>query len=568
MKSKKIIKNYLMLGGALLLFFTSCQKENYEDDIIEASEKPVETVGQKAIIYNGQTFHAGYGYDPVRDVNYGVAIDQDNFIASFDSRFDNSVDISVFETKRELSQTFAKTKNGKASFVIPLFGLDSILGYNSDRTKGAENTIKFNGNTVAVVARVFAETGTSSIDESPTLTPDAQNRLARARDGNDPYTFDNFIGDYGITYINKNTFGGEIYYVYSFEYRESLNVSKETYKKNVGGFIAKIFGGGSTTTTEELTQETIMSTLTNSSTFTTVTGFPIQLLDGGLAQSGFIGQVNAQTKALSDYLRQYPQNAQTLAAELTPYSAFIGDAGLINAINRRKQCWINQVGWEYLRDEIQFIYEATKPYFKDGNINNIDPDNKNIFSSQNLRNQAAVALTNIDTQIGRSKTCNGSVAPSRGTYANLKDHWNLIKESRPLYRYRYDFNGAVDNMYTRNHAEMGGGNYGYALVGESGRVFTTNRAGTKPLYRYWNPDLHDHFYTTNYNQLGQGAHGWRLEGIDCYILNNPINAVTVPLIKFFNPINNKRADHLLWAGNSYSEPGYVQQETLGHVIAN
>ena len=44
-----------------------------------------------------------------------------------------------------------------------------------------------------------------------------------------------------------------------------------------------------------------------------------------------------------------------------------------------------------------------------------------------------------------------------------------------------------------------------------------HRAGSTPLYRYWDPTLTDHFYSNNFNELGFGAYGWSFEQVECYV---------------------------------------------------
>ncbi|CAI8021646.1 hypothetical protein GBAR_LOCUS12817, partial [Geodia barretti] len=99
-----------------------------------------------------------------------------------------------------------------------------------------------------------------------------------------------------------------------------------------------------------------------------------------------------------------------------------------------------------------------------------------------------------------------------------------VEHSVPLYRYWKSANS--DHFYTTNPKEIGTvtpgeiGNHG--SEGIVGYCFPTEKEGTVPLYRYWNPKIVDHFYTTNGIEIGtvtpgETGKGYISEGVVCYV---------------------------------------------------
>jgi hypothetical protein len=97
----------------------------------------------------------------------------------------------------------------------------------------------------------------------------------------------------------------------------------------------------------------------------------------------------------------------------------------------------------------------------------------------------------------------------------------------PLYRYWKSSLG--DHFYTTNANEIGTttpgaiGHHGYTSEGVAGYCFPQTSAGRVPLYRYWSGS--DHFYTTNPREIGTttpgrtGNHGYVSEGVACYVIS-------------------------------------------------
>ena len=119
-----------------------------------------------------------------------------------------------------------------------------------------------------------------------------------------------------------------------------------------------------------------------------------------------------------------------------------------------------------------------------------------------------------------------------GNYGYISEGTVSLIHTSPVagscFLYRYAIHG-VEHFYTTNPHEIGTttagqvGKHGYISEGIAGHCFPTQKAGTVPLYRYWQPSNRDHFYTTNANEIGTctpgvvGKYGYISEGVACYV---------------------------------------------------
>jgi hypothetical protein len=115
---------------------------------------------------------------------------------------------------------------------------------------------------------------------------------------------------------------------------------------------------------------------------------------------------------------------------------------------------------------------------------------------------------------------NGKETPNVWTdEGNIGQVYNFKAQGTvPLYRL---FNGSV-HMFTIDPAERANiiATLGYHDEGISGYVFSTEVAGSQPVYRYRGTTSTGHFFTTNYNEIGSGSgYGYVYEGIAYYDLS-------------------------------------------------
>jgi hypothetical protein len=80
-----------------------------------------------------------------------------------------------------------------------------------------------------------------------------------------------------------------------------------------------------------------------------------------------------------------------------------------------------------------------------------------------------------------------------------------------VYKY-YDTCG-LDNFYTMNWNELGGGGGCWNYNGVGFYLFPGQWPGTSPFYRYYNPTNKDHYYSKSYNPSGLAYYGYYYEGV-------------------------------------------------------
>ncbi|KAF4596999.1 hypothetical protein EYR40_007449 [Pleurotus pulmonarius] len=128
-----------------------------------------------------------------------------------------------------------------------------------------------------------------------------------------------------------------------------------------------------------------------------------------------------------------------------------------------------------------------------------------------------------------------------------------------------------DHFYTANATQMASAVAvnGYVEGPHMGRVYTTQEAGTVPLYRLYNASAKDHFYTTSAAQRDNAiaAHGYASQGIAAYIYSTQICG-SIPLYRLYSASD---VDHFytIYRGevdNDVPGRGYADQGIAGYVL--
>ena len=120
----------------------------------------------------------------------------------------------------------------------------------------------------------------------------------------------------------------------------------------------------------------------------------------------------------------------------------------------------------------------------------------------------------------------------------------------PLFKMLLQDSQRLDHFYTTDWNEvMAAQAAGYLDYGPVGRCFSSQIAGTIPLYRLYSNVAVDHFYTTSEAEAeSAAASGYAHEGIACFVF--PENAPgTCPFYRYYDPGSGGHADHF------YTESG-------------
>ena len=124
----------------------------------------------------------------------------------------------------------------------------------------------------------------------------------------------------------------------------------------------------------------------------------------------------------------------------------------------------------------------------------------------------------------------------------------------PVSLYRYDNpNGHGDHYYTTNINELGTTNCpaGYIFAGIPCYVYSSQIAGTVPLYRYFNQSIGIHYYSTSLTDLS--SIGYDHGAIACYVypVGNYTDPNIVPMFHYYNPLT-----YAHYYTDNFSELGY------------
>lgn len=296
----------LLLILAFLSF--SCAQEDSEMEKEASIKSPPVT-----IITDDGPLYSGYGYDPKTNRSYKNAIDPYSTFESTDIKEALVVEVKAIETREELERFTSSSYSSDASFGIPGF---FSLGISVARS--IEGKIEMNANHVSVIARIKSRSHKYICDRYPLLMTEQYNgrdganvdRIIASEDVN------RFISNYGPMYVDTRVVGGEIYYVYNYDYTKVNQWNKSTFRSkvtaNIGSFFGINIGEGVTTEDKQL----ISSAEKRASITSTVPGYSPRIITD-------IHQINGEVSALQSYLNENPEKATTVEMNLRPYHRFL-----------------------------------------------------------------------------------------------------------------------------------------------------------------------------------------------------------------------------------------------------
>ncbi len=307
MKNNKLLLASLV--GAMLTI-VSCEKENLNAPVQEGPQ----STNLKTIIVGGEPMYAGYGYDPVKDRAYRNAIDPWSTFESTDIKEALTVEVEAIETKSQLEKFVGRSFSIEANVTVAeIFEIGASIG------RDIEEKITIDENHVTVIARIKSRSHKYICDNYPFLTDRAQQVIDR---GN----VKQFAGNFGLMYVNTRVVGGEVYYVYNYDYRQVTQWDKKTFKAKVTAGISGIFGvsvgGGISNEDKEL----ISNAQKSASITSTIPGYAPSIITD-------MNQVNGQIAGIQGYLNNNPEKATTVEMVVKPYSSFIEWAELEEAFN-------------------------------------------------------------------------------------------------------------------------------------------------------------------------------------------------------------------------------------------
>lgn len=285
----------LVIVVSTLLF--SCQ----ENENIAQSDTTFNS--EHTIIVDGNPMYSGYGYDPARDRAYRNAIDPWSTFESTDLGEALAVEVKVIETKEELERFVQSSYSVSSSFNLGIFSLGVSVAQD------IEEKITVDANHVTVIARIKSRSHKYICDRYPFLTSRAE-QLAERKDTR------RFAGNYGLMYVDTRVVGGEVYYIYNYDYRVVSQWNKSVFRSKVTANIGSLFGLnlGSGVTTQD--KHLISSAEKSTSITSSVPGYAPRIITG-------LDQINREITALQTYLNRNPEKATTIEMNVRPFHSFL-----------------------------------------------------------------------------------------------------------------------------------------------------------------------------------------------------------------------------------------------------
>ncbi len=365
----------------------SCQQEDIEQREIEVFE-PDPSLNIKnseesnaSISIDGNTYYAGFGYNPVVDQSFPMAMYSSDIYESTHISNPLSVSIKIIKTNKQL-EVFVK--NGQSRVYN-----NEVFISNGGNINDFENSITISENTTTIVARINIERYKYITDGLPFFNTEAQQLVEDRK-------ISQFINTYGPMYIESQVLGGHVYYFYT--YRDSnfeSNVVSE-YEYKIKSYIQKFFGihSGLNLTIEE--RERIENTLLSQGIYSSVPGFEPRIVRNTT-------QFENEISRLQSYLNSHPEKASTVQLKLKPYSYMINLPALRDVFNEQSKCFLDAEKWKLIQADILFI--------------------KNNTTNSILRRDSNIAIEEINVQVQKSENCDDSITPSDQQYNSLKQRY-------------------------------------------------------------------------------------------------------------------------------------------------
>lgn len=319
MKTINFIASLSLLGMLLI----GCQQN--AEELAQPDTKLKDP--RSTIITPDGPMYAGYGYHAKEDRSYKNAIDPYSTFESTDIAEALTVEVNYIETQEQLEKFIARDFNLNVCVGVGC-GTDAggvvenpiQFKLSLDLSRKIEEKTTIDSNHITVIARIKSKSHKYLADKYPYLLSaeyngrDGQNleRILRANDSR------RFIANYGYTYVDSRTVGGEVYYIYTYDYTRASSYTRSEFRATVTANISSNFGlsaGGGITDEEKAT---ISKAQKSAGIVSTIPGFaPVIITE--------VGQVNGEVAKIQSYLNSNPTKATTIEMSVRPYYIFVED---------------------------------------------------------------------------------------------------------------------------------------------------------------------------------------------------------------------------------------------------
>lgn len=399
--------NYLLI----LIFFAlfSCEVDDLD---LETPEEAL-TSTKYTFQANGKKYYAGFGYTPSTDQVYRPAYD--NLELKQDYNFPQAAvkaSYKVIRSEEDIERYVREITKKSGSFL-------GVIKF-SKTTRDIKRLIKIKKNRVNIIARVEYNDYRYSVKNK--LRLEYSDRAKQLLDANN---FTGFFARYGTSYIDKQVFGGEVYFVYSYESNQINESTKSKYNRIISGKVERLFNlpkkygySNADKTLLNNTRETLRSA-------TNIGGFAPKFIRN-------VGDFNKEVRRSRNYLNSKKDKAAGVTQELLPYKYPGKSQRLIREFNNQRTCFERIEKWVALKADVLGVMQS-------------DP------LSSLFQSRYDSALSFLDTQINSSRGC-GSTPSIPSVQQMINDYRLLSQEDL-----RVKLGGDYENSWVKRGRTYTGG---------------------------------------------------------------------------------------------------------------
>ncbi len=391
---KKTLTIVALLAG---IFYACDTDDGLSESHNQADKKDENLVNQKSaninnesIIKDGKTYYSGFGYDPTSDICYDLPFSDSD--AMQPTTYINEPLVKTIEIIKTHKQLESYVRRSKRSDAYE-YALE-----NGGEVDELAKRIRFSENTMTVAARISVKRYKYLASGFPFLVSDAYTMLDQGR-------INEFVNKYGPMYVDSQTLGGDVYYLYTFS-DTSFNSSTVTeFENQIKASIDRLFNVENGTYISPSDRVRITNALISAGSYSSVVGF------NPISEVKTVADFEAESERFMNYLNVNPDRAKTISLNLKRYFSLSGNQSVQQALDtaffNRTQCFIDAMEWVFLRGDLRFIAENT--------------------NNESLRADANNAIAQVQANIENSMNCVNSTAPTGSEYSDIKTRYNLEK---------------------------------------------------------------------------------------------------------------------------------------------
>ncbi len=373
------MKKTLTLIVCIIATLYSCQKDEIQESASTISQR--DTDQKSGIVENGRHYFSGYGQNPIDDTIYPLAFYTSDLYQSTNIPNPFFVEIEIIKTNKQLE-----------AFVERIIRDRTYINRNGTFTNyytRMKQDLVLSEKTITIAARISLQRYKYITDGFPLLNDDAYTLL------NQPDGEAKFLNKYGKMYVDTQTLGGHVYYMYTYT-DNNLNSSTITaFERDIKNRVQRLFGGNGYAMSDQ----------------------QIQIIDNKRIATGFYTNIEGlspviiksaddfryEIERVQNHLTINPHAAATVDIQFKSYADLIDRPMFKDAFFNESKCYGDIVLWRKELAELEFI------------LNNTNNDNLKIAT----RN----AIEEIKINISSAWNCININTPTGNQYAWIKSSY-------------------------------------------------------------------------------------------------------------------------------------------------